>query len=163
MGIFTFQLPAICDELVTEKAIDEFTIGSPNQSAKQILNGLDSSDLFESPIKDKRMAKCCLSGVWLLHHFLYESHEISQEIPTSEGSYWHGIMHRMERDYWNSKYWYRQVGDHTVYRSVGDDWDPHLFVDQCEEAEANGDLASVQPIAATEWKCLFEYCYLNAT
>jgi hypothetical protein len=40
---------------------------------------------------DATAAQACLAGLWLGHGFLDESHRISQEIDTPEGSWWHGI------------------------------------------------------------------------
>ncbi|WP_159881344.1 hypothetical protein [Paenibacillus puerhi] len=54
------------------------------------------------------------AGLLLLNESLDESHELSQEIHTREGSYWHGIMHRMEGDYSNAAYWFRMAGGHPV-------------------------------------------------
>lgn len=55
------------------------------------------------------------SGLYLWNDSLHASHELSQDLHTATGSYLHGIMHRMEPDYSNAKYWFRQVGDHPVY------------------------------------------------
>ncbi len=54
------------------------------------------------------------AGLWLLAGNLDESHQISQSIESPEGSFWHGIMHRREGDFWNAKYWFRRVGRHPV-------------------------------------------------
>jgi len=37
------------------------------------------------------------------------AHAIVQDIDSPEAAYWHGILHRAEGDYWNSKYWFRQA------------------------------------------------------
>jgi len=106
-----------------------------------------------------------VSGLWLLHNFLDHSHEISQSIDQSEGSYWHAIMHRTEGDFGNSKYWYRRAGDHPIFETLGDDFDPYDFVDQCEsEYRGRGNMLSeaTQQMAYAEWKALFEYCQANA-
>jgi hypothetical protein len=58
------------------------------------------------------------SGLHLLNESLDKSHTLSQDIHNATGSYWHGIMHRMEGDYSNSKYWFRQVGEHTVFEPL---------------------------------------------
>jgi hypothetical protein len=51
----------------------------------------------------------CQAGLWLAFDFLHESHEVSQELKTPEGSFWHAIMHRREPDAWNSKYWVPKI------------------------------------------------------
>jgi hypothetical protein len=70
------------------------------------------------PVADQQKLRCCLSALWLLHDFPDESHRISQEIETPEGSYWHGIMHRREGDFGNAKYWFRRVGRHRLWESL---------------------------------------------
>ena len=132
------------------------------------------------------MADLCIGGVWLLHDFLDESHDITQTVKTSSGSYWHGIMHRREPDYSNSKYWFRQTGEHPVFAPLGEAarsfaaqsersdladqltgrraWDPFLFIDLCEAVArgAAGDEALCRRIQQREWELLFDYCYRAA-
>src|SRR5687768_14593322 len=103
---------AISDLLVREEP-NELGPGSPNRSVYSRLSSLSPSDLSHS-IRDQQMARACLAGLWLLHDFLDESHSISQEIDTTTGSYWHGIMHRREPDYGNAKYWFRRMGQHPM-------------------------------------------------
>ncbi|UUZ93870.1 hypothetical protein LJK87_04045 [Paenibacillus sp. P25] len=54
----------------------------------------------------------------MFNESLDASHELSQEIDNATGSYWHGIMHRMEGDYSNAKYWFHRVGRHPVYEEL---------------------------------------------
>lgn len=139
------------------------------------------------PLIDEDAARCCLAGLWLHHDFLDESHAISQEIDTVDGSYWHAIMHRREPDYWNSKYWFRRVPQHAIdeplvaqarelaarhqldaaaeYLATQSSWDALRFVDLCE-AVARGKSSCEQlarEVARAEWRLLFDYCYQMAT
>ena len=118
------QLPAAVAGLVSESALAGYgnlatggDFSSSNKEIKAQLAGLTPGCLFDDSVSNLAMADGCLAGLWLLHGFLDESHEISQSLKTSEGSFWHGIMHRIERDFWNSKYWYRQVGSCLLYTS----------------------------------------------
>lgn len=130
--------------------------------------------------------ECCLSGAWLLHNFLDESHSLSQDIENSEGSFWHGIMHRRERDFGNSKYWFRRTGKHPIYEELHRDvaeliagaesntvlalgrqssWQPDRFVDLCQDAIEGGLMRNdsavnaLQSVAFREWQLLFDYCF----
>jgi hypothetical protein len=60
------------------------------------------------------MARAVQSGLLLMNDDLDASHKLSQDLPDSTGSYWHGIMHRREPDYGNARYWFRRVGQHPV-------------------------------------------------
>ena len=175
--------PAIAG-LVQRDSLPALGPGRPDRAKENQLRKLSPADLFgPRPIVNPDMARACLAGLWLLHDFLDESHSISQEIHSSTGSYWHGIMHRREPDYGNANYWFRRVGQHPVFplllSSIQADpelnldrpemsavraasaWDPFLFVDLCEQA-ARGDseLERIcRTIAVREWQLLFDYCY----
>ena len=77
--------------------------GRQDSDARSALKQLSVESAFaHARVDDDDMAACCISGVWLLHDYLDESHKISQDIDTTSGSFWHGIMHRREGDFWNS-------------------------------------------------------------
>jgi hypothetical protein len=163
--------------------------GTPDAGARAALDALTTKSAFaHAKFADRDLAACCLSGVWLLHDFLDESHKLSQEIDTPSGSYWHAIMHRREGDFGNSKYWFRRVGRHPVFGPLGErahmaaslrdanaslgetrlrvggEWDPLAFVDLCE-AVARGRRHEIDlclDIQQAEWELLFDYCYRGA-
>jgi hypothetical protein len=122
----------------------------------------------------------CQAGLWLLAGDLNHSHTLSQELPTAEGSYWHGIMHRREGDFENAKYWFRRVGQHPVLDELAAEvdalrsqygpselpWDeltdagsvaPRL-VDCCRTSRS----PAVEEIAWREWQLLFRYCHQSS-
>ena len=121
-------------------------------------------------ISSRPDATAVRAGLLLWHDLLDESHQQSQSIEGEglhgAGDYWHAIMHRRERDYGNSKYWFRRVGRSPVFdplasrvvrnsRDGGPDveqtaaritpdgrWDPIAFVDACQEAETAENAAT---------------------
>lgn len=124
----------------------------------------------------QEIGKGCLAGLWLWYDFLEESHQISQAMHSSTGSYWHGIMHRREMDFGNAKYWFRQTGSHPVFAELAKqvagiedaptslkrqpEWDPFHFVDLCEQALRSGEhQQACQQVQKLEWELLFDYCY----
>src|SRR5215210_6878268 len=85
-----------------------------SEQARSILKTKAARDLFPQ----SRAPEAALSGLWLYFSCLDESHGISQDIHTPEGSFWHGILHRQEPDAGNAAYWFRRVGDHPVFPAL---------------------------------------------
>src|SRR5437588_4341020 len=93
--------------------------GRPDPARRPQLEALAGDDAFRPRrVADRAMADACRAGMWLLFDFLDESHAISQELHTPEGSYWHGLLHRREPDFSNSAYWFRRVGAHSIYEPL---------------------------------------------
>ena len=118
------------------------------------------------------------AGLWLLAGDLAQSHDISQSQDSAEGAFWHGIMHRREGDYGNSKYWFRRVGKHAVHRElaaciqaklndfssdlptaalVDSDTLPNGLVDACQDAltQHPDRVNDIRLICWWEWQLLF--------
>src|SRR4051794_5010170 len=109
------------NELLTPERLFELGPGQPNVAMEPTLRRLSIESLLgPEPIADRVCAEACLAGLWLYHDFLDESHEISQRLSSSEGSYWHAIMHRREPDASNSKYWFRRIGSHPVVAQLAE-------------------------------------------
>lgn len=145
--------------------------GQPHLEFRTELANFDPEVDLGVSVNNASMAKACHSGLWLLFNFLDESHAISQDLPTDEGSFWHAIMHRREPDAWNSKYWFRQVGNHPVEqqlaimaKQLGYAYSTAAaFVEDCEQAR--GQDTAVEELMCEvqnlEWQLLFDYALRN--
>lgn len=160
--------PAPVERLLSAEAFEKYaTTTTGSKKALADLQALDAKMLIEHTLTGKRgtseMANACISGLWLLHNYLDQSHEISQSIETPVGSHWHAIMHRLEGDFYNSKYWYRRVGRWELYHGIsersGQMFDPMKFVDRVEH-EGN---EATHDVAVAEWQVLFAHCYARAS
>jgi hypothetical protein len=186
MSFCSDRYGAVLAELLAESRVPPLDAGQPNEAVRQKLMSLDLSTAFAPHgVVDLDMARACHAGLWLYHDFLDESHELSQEIGTPTGSYWHALMHRRELDFANSKYWFRRVGNHPVFAplareaarfveqfpcdeaeflSRGGPWDPFAFVDLCEKALSGRETCEhvCRAIQRCEWELLFDFSYRNA-
>lgn len=105
-----------------QKVIDRLKDRSDLQTLtpKQVWDSeLDSAiAVLEFPKQDTTVT-ALMAGLHLWNDSLNTSHSFAQKIEDdATGSYWHAIMHRMEQDYSNSKYWFRRAGDHPVKDKV---------------------------------------------
>lgn len=173
--------------LLKEARLMPLDPGAAHIEVRAALETLDLDRAFAPHrIGDPCMAEACRSAVWLYHDYTDISHTISQKIETATGSYWHGIMHRREPDYTNSKYWFRRVGDHPVFPALRAEaarmahgvelpdsavflvdqtvWDPFAFIDLCEAAHRGRIPAETlcRQIQQREWELLFDYSYHQA-
>lgn len=61
-----------------------------------------------------------LRAVACLYHDHHDpAHDLVQDLSDRDGALIHAIVHRREPDYWNARYWFRQVDVHPVYLALG--------------------------------------------
>jgi hypothetical protein len=184
MSTSTAQYSPAVRELLKSPRTPPLDAGTPVRSAGDRLRSLSVASLFApATVHDRNMGNACLSGLWLWLDYLDESHSLSQDIHTVEGSFWHGIMHRREGDFANAKYWFARVRRHPLYWPLAEaaaglargvagaprwltrgPWDADAFIDLCEECVTGRSqlTALCESLQRREWKLLFEHCYRAA-
>lgn len=95
--------------------ISDLPLPSLGQSA---VHGLASLRLEEILRPNRSLGSSVEAGLWLLVGELDRSHTISQNLQDATGSYWHGMMHRVEGDFANAKYWMHCAWQHPVRQAL---------------------------------------------
>ncbi|QDT11225.1 hypothetical protein [Planctomycetes bacterium K23_9] len=158
-SILTNALSPQLASAVTQSAMPGLADGPRNDALATILS---SGDLQTHLAGAGDRVDEIISGLWLLAGDLDRSHTISQDLPSAEGSFLHGIMHRREGDFGNAKYWFRRVGDHPVFdqiaQAAGSVYDdPSDFVDLCSDAIRRGEPDDCMAAQWIEWQCIMAY------
>ncbi len=107
------------------------------------------------------------------------AHNLAQNITAAEGSFWHGILHRLEGDPGNASYWFRKTGRHSIFPALrteaeailatapdvpwhlAPEWDPFQLIEWCEDARrypASARERLAVQLQTAEWSQLFSWC-----
>ena len=144
-----------------------------SEEAHRILKAVQPAALFP----DAKEPAAPMAGLWLYFSCFEEAHQLIDDPKTSDGEFWHAILHRQEPDPGNSAYWFRKTGQHPIFGDLAiatakilrahpeaefrtGRWDPFAFIQFCERARLQP--GSVQERAAmeiqrAEWQLLFDY------
>jgi len=121
------------------------------------------SELSKS-IEDLKVSNTLKATLHLWNDDLDKAHRLAQNIDNATGSLIHGIMHRREPDYSNSKYWFRHVKNHPIFLNLIQEfsgWEPFSFIDQCEKAASSKDdqiSKDLEIVQSREIELLTHYC-----
>ena len=110
-------------------------------------------------------ARCVRSLLFIAAGGLDQAHRIVQEISTGDGAYIHGMVHRIEGDFDNARYWFRRAGAQPaaaeMYRRAAARsmtvashpiWDPFLVTGMVETSRTAGVTEELRAILTIEFE-----------
>jgi hypothetical protein len=164
--------------------------GSSPRASRLSADALEKrlSDFFAAKAVTAPLQALLRSAALLWHDHLDLCHEASRPIPSTDGNFLHGIMHRRSGDYAHAKSCFHRVGRHGAFREIARQvtrclaaekqtellaqlvpnglWDPFALIDACEQVAGAGTadprrqaLVKVQEI---EFDVLLSQLFLDA-
>lgn len=115
-------------------------------------------------IADLNLHPAVEAGLHLLNSDMLSAHFLVRKAQGKrEADYWHGILHRIEGDYRNSRAWYENMDIELVGKFHGSVKQAHKFCDDCRNvtAERNSehhDVASLKKAGMAEMLGLLDVC-----
>jgi hypothetical protein len=98
----------------------------------------------------------CVRSLLLLQAGDFErSHAIVQGMSGSDPAYIHGMIHRVEGDFWNAKYWFRRSKKHPAFLDTP--IDPFRITDLVEEAKGKTPSPGTIQDLKTEFRTLLDF------
>jgi hypothetical protein len=102
----------------------------------------------------------CIRSLLLLQAGEFErSHSIIQGMSGSDPAYIHGMIHRVEGDFWNAKYWFRRSKKHPAF--LGTQIDPFSITDMVEDTKGKTPPATTTESLTKEFRTLLAFLLLN--
>jgi hypothetical protein len=175
MDMNTPQLAAEFKTLIATPDLPD--LGGRSRTGRLSAEALEKrlSDFFAAKGVAGPLQPLLRSAALLWHDHLDPCHQTSRLIPSTDGNFLHGIMHRREGAYAHAKSCFHRVGRHGAFREIARQatryltaekqnellarlvpnglWDPFALIDVCEQVARAGEgdprrqaLAKVQEI-----------------
>jgi hypothetical protein len=138
----------------------------PDQRLIQRVAAAKDDEIAEA---EGQEAMCLRSLLLLAAGDLDQAHRIVQAMSTSAGAYIHGLIHRIDDDFDNARYWFRRAGVQSAatemyHRAAAvsatvasrPNWDPFLVTDMLEKSRKTGVTEELRAILTIEFEGLLQ-------
>jgi len=142
---------------------------------KQLIQRVAAAEEHEIARAEGPQASCTRSLLLLAAGGVAQAHRIVQEMSTPDAAYIHGVIHRVDDDFNNARYWFRSAHMHPaaaeMYRRAAAGsltvarrpiWDPVLVTDMVETSRTAGVTDELRVILMIEFEELLQFLW-NAT
>jgi hypothetical protein len=136
---------------------------------RRLIQRVAAAEDDEIGAADGQEAMCLRSLLLIAAGDLDQAHRIVQAMSTSDGAYIHGLIHRLEDDFDNARYWFRRAGVNSatpeIYRRAAavsatvasrPTWDPFLVTDMVEKSRETGVTKELRAILTIEFEGLLQ-------
>lgn len=111
------------------------------------------NDSFSRQLEEASLPSVMKALLHLWNNDLESCHQIVQQHEMPDENYLHAILHRREKDFSNSLYWLRRVGQHPVLKHFKNaKWTPENFIHACEQFEKSPATSAEKELL--EWQAM---------
>jgi hypothetical protein len=139
---------------------------------KQLIQQTVAAKEHEIAQTNGPQATCARSLLLLAAGDVDRAHRMVQEISTADAAYIHGVIHRIDDDFNNARYWFRGARMHPagaeMYRRAAacsptvarhSIWDPVLVTDMVETSRTAGVTEELRLILTIEFEELLQFLW----
>ena len=160
---------AFITDFLREAKVPRLSLKDPPPDERLIAKAAEAKDR-EITGEENSNVGCIRSLLFLAAGELDQAHRLAQEIPTSAGSYIHGMIHRIDDDFGNARYWfrrartvpaaaemYRRAAAASVTVASHPSWDPFAVSDMVEASRIDGVSDELRAVLTVEFEVLLEF------
>jgi hypothetical protein len=161
---------AFINEFLREAQLPRLSAQEPLPD-RRLIQRVEAAKDDEIAAAGGQEAMCSRSLLLMAAGDLDQAHRIVQAMSTSEGAYIHGLIHRIDDDFDNARYWFRRAGAQSatteMYRRASvvsatvasrSNWDPFLVTDMLETSRNTGVTEELRTILTIEFEELLVGC-----
>ena len=153
-------MPIFLERVLEKLSVPRVSFSLPETQPDLVEELLRVSDLTLADDRGPRVD--CVRSLLLLQAGEFErSHTIVQAMSGANPAYIHGMIHRVEGDFWNAKYWFRRSKKHPAF--LGTPIDPFSITDMVEEANGKTPPAMTTEKLTTEFRTLLAFLLRPST
>jgi hypothetical protein len=162
---------ALITDFLHDAQLPRFSAKEPVPD-KRLIQRISAAEDHEIAKTKSSETRCIRSLLLVAAGGVDQAHRIVQEIHTHDGSYIHGIIHRIEGDFDNARYWFRRAGTHPAAgemyrRAFGNSptvasrpiWDASLVTDMVETSWPAGVTEELRAILTIEFEVLLQFLW----
>jgi hypothetical protein len=163
--------PAFISDILRDARSPRLSTQEPPPD-KQLIKKIAAGGDREIAERDAPEVKCIRSLLFYLAGGLEQAHRIVQELSTTDAAYIHGMIHRIDDDFDNARYWFgrasMEAGTAEMYRRAAANsltvashpvWDPILVTDMVETSRTSGVTDELRAVLGIEFDVLLQFLW----